>query len=73
MRKRFDLHPTMTFGHNHHGVLPEASARAEDDFDAYFSAHVDMPADLHDTARSLDLIDSLATDDEPFWKKFSES
>lgn len=36
-------------------------------------AYVDMPAYLQDTARSLDLIDSLATDDEPFWKKFSES
>lgn len=34
-------------------------------------ARVDMPAYLQDTARSLDLIDSLAADDEPFWKKSS--
>lgn len=34
-------------------------------------ARIDMPAYLQDTARSLDLVDSLAAGDEPFWKKFA--
>lgn len=32
-------------------------------------ARIDMPAYLQDTARSLDVLDSLAADDDPFWKK----